>query len=145
MNANIVLYSFALVSFFHKEPGWEKVKEVFYGLSSAKQKALLSIINWGEFYYIVKRRVGKRKAEESIALLEQLPVTITPVDDALVKEAAEIKADYPVSYADAFCIATARRSKSEILTNDPEFKTVEHLVNVIWLVEGQTHSGNDEC
>ncbi len=94
MNANIVLDSFALVSFFHKEPGWEKVKEVFYGLSSAKQKALLSIINWGEFYYIVKRRVGKRKAEESIALLEQLPVTITPVDDELVKEAAEIKADY---------------------------------------------------
>ena len=144
MNASIVLDSFALVSFFHKEPGWEKVKEVFYGLSSAKQKALLSIINWGEFYYIVKRRVGKRKAEESLALLEQLPVTITPVDDALVKEAAEIKADYPVSYADAFCIATARRSKSEILTNDPEFKAVEHLVAVIWLVEDQTHSGHEE-
>jgi ribonuclease VapC len=136
MKANIVLDSFALVSFFHKEPGWEKVKKTFYELSSAKQKALLCIINWGEFYYIVKRRLGKRKAEESQALLEQLPINILAVDNALVKEAAEIKADHPVSYADAFCIATAQRSKGKILTNDPEFKSVEHLVTVIWLAEG---------
>lgn len=140
MNAKIVLDSFALVSFFHKEPGWEKVKEVFYALSSASQKALLSIINWGEFYYIVRRRVGERKAEETLALLEQLPVTIISVDDQLVKEAAVIKADYPVSYADAFCIAMAQRSKAEILTNDPEFESVQHLVTVQWLATGQAHS-----
>ena len=141
MSAKIVLDSFALVSFFHKEPGWEKVKEVLYRLSSASQKALLSIINWGEFYYIVRKRVGKHKAEETLALLEQLPVAILSVDDQLVKEAAEIKADYPVSYADAFCIATAQRSKAEILTNDPEFKSVQHLVTVKWLAGGQAHSG----
>lgn len=141
MSAKIVLDSFALVSLFHKEPGWEKVKEVLYGLSSASQKALLSIINWGEFYYIVRKRVGKRKAEETLTLLEQLPVAIISVDDQLVKEAAEIKADYPVSYADAFCIATAQRSKAEILTNDPEFKSVRHLVTVKWLADGQANSG----
>jgi ribonuclease VapC len=135
MSAKIVLDSFALVSFFHREPGWEKVKEVLYGLSSADQKALLSIINWGEFYYIVQRRVGRPKAEETLALLEQLPITILSVDDHLVKEAAEIKAEYPVSYADAFCIATAQRSKADILTNDPEFKSVQHLVTVRWIAE----------
>ena len=133
MNANIVLDSFALVSFFHKEPGWEKVKEVFYSLSSEKQRAVLSIINWGEFYYIVKRRVGKIKADETLALLDQLPVSILSVDDELVKEAADIKADFAVSYADAFCIATARRSEAEILTSDPEFKLVEHLVKIKWI------------
>jgi predicted nucleic acid-binding protein len=133
MNANIVLDSFALVSFFHKELGWEKVKEVFYSLSSEKQRAVLSIINWGEFYYIVKRRVGKIKADETLALLDQLPVSILSVDDELVKEAADIKADFAVSYADAFCIATARRSEAEILTSDPEFKLVEHLVKIKWI------------
>ena len=133
MNDLIVLDSFALVCFFHKEPGWDKVKEVFYGLSSSDQKALLSAINWGEFYYTVKRRVGKDKAEEALALLEQLPITIISVDNALVKEAAEIKSDYPVSYADAFCIALAQRSNCQILTTDPEFKSVEHLVTVTWL------------
>ena len=138
MKANIVLDSFALVSFFHKEPGWEKVKEVFYLLTSENRQAILSIINWGEFYYIVKRRVGKDKANEALALLEQLPVSIQSVDNDLVKEAADIKADFAVSYADAFCIATARRSEAEILTNDPEFRSVQHLVKVKWTVGGRS-------
>jgi predicted nucleic acid-binding protein len=135
MNDCIVLDSFALVCFFHKEPGWDKVKAVLYDLSSSDQKAFLSAINWGEFYYIIKRRVGKDKAEEALALLEQLPITIVSVDNDLVKEASEIKADYPVSFADAFCIATAKRLKCQVLTNDPEYESVEHLVTVSWLAK----------
>ena len=135
MSEHIVLDSFALVCFFHKEPGWVKVKEVFYDLSSSDRKALLSTIHWGEFYYIVKRRVGKDKAEEAIALLEHLPLTIVPVDNDLVKEAAEIKSDHTISYADSFCIALAQRTDGQILTNDPEFKSVEDIVSVIWLAE----------
>ncbi len=133
MNDPIVLDSFALVCFFHKEPGWDKVKAVFYDLSSSGQKAFLSAINWGEFYYIVKRRVGKDKAEEALALLEQLPITIIPVDNEAVKEAAEIKSDYPVSFADAFCIALAQRLNCHVLTNDPEYESVQHIVTVTWL------------
>jgi predicted nucleic acid-binding protein len=60
-------------------------------------------------------------------------VKIISVDEGLVKEAAEIKSDYPVSYADAFCIAIAQRSNGQILTNDPEFKSVQHLVQILWL------------
>lgn len=37
-------------------------------------------------------------------------MTILSIDERLVKEAAEIRSDYAVSYADAFCIATAQRS-----------------------------------
>ena len=42
-------------------------------------------------------------------MLEQFPIEILPVDDQIVKEAAEIKAEYPVAFADAFCVALARR------------------------------------
>lgn len=135
MNDPIVLDSFALVCFFHKEPGWDKVKAVFYDLSSSGQNAFLSAINWGEFYYIVKRRVGRDKAEEALALLEQLPITIIPADNESVKEAAEIKSDFPVSFADAFCIALAQRFNGQILTNDPEYESVQHLVTVSWLAK----------
>lgn len=135
MSDAFVLDSFALVSLFHKEQGWEKVQHTLYNLSSSGKKALLSLINWGEFYYIVKRRVGKAKAEEALVLLDQLPVRLVPVDDKLVKEAAEIKSDYPISYADAFCVAVAQRSKSRILTSDPEFKNVQHFVSIAWLTD----------
>jgi hypothetical protein len=38
-----------------------------------------------------------------------------------------------VSYADAFCITTARRLSGMVLTSDPEFHAVEHLITVRWL------------
>ncbi|MDR4470562.1 MAG: type II toxin-antitoxin system VapC family toxin [Nitrospira sp.] len=133
MSKKLVLDSFALVSLFHKEPGWEKVRAALYEQQRAGTKAVLNWVNWGEFFYIVKRKVGSTRAAEALHLLEQLPIELVPVDLALVREAAEIKSEHAVSYADAFCIATARRMSATVLTSDPEFHAVEHLITVRWL------------
>ncbi len=133
MTEPVVLDSFALVSLFHKEPGWRKVRDTLHALLAQGEKAQLCLINWGEFYYVVKRRVGQEKAEEALVLVQQLPISLVSVDDRLVKEAATLKSEHPISYADAFCIATALRSSGQILTNDPEYHAVEHLVKVMWL------------
>lgn len=133
LNKPIVFDSFALLALFHKERGWRKVRDVLKGLESQDEKGLLCRINWGEFYYIIKRRLGKTKAEESIALLEQLPIEIISVDDELVKEASEIKSEYPVAYADAFCIALTKRVSGCVLTGDPEFSSVKDLIDIEWL------------
>ncbi|MBI5603074.1 MAG: type II toxin-antitoxin system VapC family toxin [Deltaproteobacteria bacterium] len=143
MKQPVVLDSFALISFFHQEPGWETVRTVFKELGEAGEKAALSRINWGEFYYIVQRRVGRAKTLEALALIEQLPINVLSVDDLLISEAAEIKSEYPISYADAFCVATARRLNARILTSDPEFKAVEKLVPVQWLTGKKKYDSTD--
>lgn len=133
MSEKLVLDSFALVALFHRESGWQNVQEALYEQERAKSRAFLNWVNWGEFYYIVKRRVGHAMAAEALRLLEQLPIELFSVDQPLVKEAAEIKSDHPVSYADAFCIATAQRLNAAVLTNDPEFRAVRHLIKIRWL------------
>jgi uncharacterized protein len=133
VNPPIILDSFALLCFFQKEPGWEKVKTLLGDLSRKGERALLSRINWGEFYYILQRRVGRDKTQEALSLLEQLPISILPVDDPLVREAAEIKAEHPIAYADTFCAALAQRYQGRVLTGDPEFKTVEKFIAIKWL------------
>lgn len=133
MSKKLVLDSFALVSLFHKEPGWEKVRAALYEQQRSGTKAFLNWVNWGEFFYIVKRKVGAVKAAEALHLLEQLPIELVAVDLLLVREAAEIKSEHAVSYADAFCIATARRLSATVLTSDPEFHAVEHMITVRWL------------
>lgn len=54
-------------------------------------------------------------------------------DWALVSTAASIKARGGLSYADAFCIATALRSETALLTGDPEIvgQAVEHSCRVV--------------
>ncbi len=135
MSEKLVLDSFALVSLFHREVGWERVQAALYDQEKARTRAFLNWINWGEFFYIVKRRVGAVKAVEALHLLEQLPIELFPVDQSLVKAAAEIKSEHAVSYADAFCIATAQRTDGTVLTNDSEFRAVEHLIKIRWLTK----------
>jgi uncharacterized protein len=135
VNPRPIFDTFALLCLFHKEPGWDQVRDVLRHLAASGEAGLMSLMNWGEFYYIVKRRVGKEKTEDAMAVLEQLPIEVLPVDDLLVREAAEIKADHPISYADAFCVALALRHRGRILTGDPEFRSIERLVPVQWLVE----------
>ena len=51
----------------------------------------------------------------------------------LIFQAAEYKAQYSISYADCFILASAIEHKAIIVTGDPEFKKVEHLVDIIWI------------
>ncbi len=52
-------------------------------------------------------------------------------DDVI--DAAKIKAEYPLSFADCFVAALARKKDAVILTGDPEFKKLEHVVTIEWL------------
>lgn len=133
MTGRLVLDSFALISLFNKEPGWPAVQQALYELQREGERALLCWINWGELYYIVARKAGRAKALETVRLLEQLPVDLVEVDSGLVRSAAEIKCGHSVSYADAFCIATAIRHEGTILTSDPEYAAVSALVPIRWL------------
>ena len=135
MTGKLVLDSFALVSLFHREPGWQVVQAALYEQEKARSRAILNWINWGEFYYIVKRRVGPTKTTEALRLLEQLPIELFPIDQPLVRAAAEIKSDHALSYADAFCIATAQRLDATVLTDDPEFEAVERLIKIRWITK----------
>ena len=51
----------------------------------------------------------------------------------MIVESANIKAKHPISYADAFIVATAQRENVIIITGDPEFKSVERMVEIDWL------------
>lgn len=135
MSEKLVLDNFALVSLFHREPGWQIVQKALYDQDKSRTRAVLNWINWGGFYYIVKRRVGPAKTIDALRLLEQLPIELFPVDHALVRAAAEIKSEHVLSDADAFCIATAQRRDATVLTNDPEFESVEELIKIRWLTK----------
>jgi ribonuclease VapC len=48
-------------------------------------------------------------------------------------EAAKIKGQYALSFADCFAVATAVKEKATVVTGDPEFRKVEELVGIDWL------------
>lgn len=128
-----VLDSYAVLAFLQDEPAASRIEKLLETASKQKTRLLFSIINLGELLYITERRGGIVKAQDTLALLQQLAIEIVPADEQLVFAAAHIKANHPLSYADAFVVAVALQEDATILTGDPEFQVVEDLVNVEWL------------
>jgi len=70
---------------------------------------------------------------EILANIERLNFTILPISHNLIFQAAEYKAQYSISYADCFALASAVEHKAILITGDPEFRKVKHLVDIVWV------------
>ena len=128
-----VVDSFALLAYFQGEPAALKVKEILVEARNGHAVVLLSLINLGEIIYTVERKLGVDTSREILEDILALPVQLAEVTMDRVVSAAHIKANFPVSCADAFAVALAQEMRATVITGDPEFKRVESLVEVLWL------------
>jgi uncharacterized protein len=129
-----LLDSFALLAYLNKDNGFRMVHEALASAQAVGDLLLMNEINVGEVYYILQRRRGRDKAEYFLdTTLPALPITTVANTFYDVIAAARVKAEYPIAFADCFAVATAQPRKAIIMTGDPEFKSVEHLVDIEWL------------
>ncbi len=125
--------SHALLKFFQKEKGYEKVVHLLEEIKRSGVAKYINAINLGEIIYTTKREFGDQKKLEVLANIERLNFTVLPIPNNLIFQAAEHKAQYNISYADCFALASAIEHKAILVTGDPDFKKVEHLVEVMWV------------
>lgn len=128
-----ILESFALLAYLQGEKGMERVQSVLKDAEKSRCAILICIINLGEVLYIIEREKGLSKAHESLATIQQLPIEVIPVDNQTVLDAAHIKANHALSYADSFAVVCAQKSDGVVLTGDKEFESVRNLIRVEWL------------
>lgn len=128
-----VLDSFAVLAFLFGEPGDERVATALEKGAEAGRQLLIAAPNWAEVRYQVERRLGAKRWEETRELLLALPIEIVPADQDLAEAAGALKAHLRMSLADAFAAALTARVKGELLTGDPEFRSVEDRIRIVWL------------
>lgn len=118
MNAEavtVVLDSFALLEYLEDEAGATEVEERLLAARRSECQVLFSLVNYGECLYIVERERGVVQAQAMIGLVDQLPIEI--VEPTIgVFAAAHVKAQFPVSYADAFAISLAQQHQAHATT-----------------------------
>lgn len=111
----VVLDSWAVLRYLEgTEPAADLVAELL-----DEQRPLMSWINLGEVHYILRRTQGEDVAIESIRDLRDVIDARLP-GEALVLDAARIKSDHPMSFADAFGAALAATEGADLWTGDPE-------------------------
>jgi len=127
----IVLDAWAVLALiFKEEPAATVVKEIFNQTGRIDTSIVISWINIGEIYYLIARRKNLAAADEVIAEIQQLPLSLNLPSKSDILEAAALKSKYKLSYADAFAVALSQKIDGVIYTGDPEILALKDVAKV---------------
>ena len=111
----VVLDSWAVLRYLEDtEPAAKLVNDLL-----GVERPLMSWINLGEVHYVLRRAHGEDAAIETVLDLSAV-IEVRLPHEHLVLDAARIKADYPMAYADAFGAALSIAQDATLWTGDPE-------------------------
>jgi ribonuclease VapC len=116
-----------------KEPAASLFGNLLESSLGAGTELFMGRINYGEILYNC-RKYFPGTYDAVLADIQALPIDVLAVDDALVNEAAALKAVYPIAYADCFAAALALRMRVPLVTGDKDFRLIP-LLNLIWIGE----------
>ena len=128
-----VLDSYALLTLLRDETGGETVAEMLVKAAERDRPVHMCEVNYAEVQYMIRRKDGDAAWQVIAGELVAAPIRFHPADRALADIAADFKARFRMSLADAFATALAKQLKAELVTGDPEFKPLEKEIKVRWL------------
>jgi len=127
-----VFDSWAILAYAQDEPAADLVENLLLE-SSRLQNGLISSMNLGEVWYTLARRRSRHLADQQLVTLAEIGLQRIDVDWPMVLQAADFKSRHKISYADAFAAALAKQRDAELVTGDPEFRTIESEISIHWL------------
>jgi predicted nucleic acid-binding protein len=128
-----VLDASALAVFYGNGRGAAKVGSLLADALSGKTNLMMSVVNWGEVYYVTWRERGQAAAQQKLAEMARLPIRIEPVDSEAAKVAAEFKAQVRLPYVDCFAASLAKMHTATIVTADSDFSILKAHMPVLLL------------
>jgi predicted nucleic acid-binding protein len=128
-----VLDSFALIAYFRDEPGGEAMENLLVAAGKKNNPLHMSDVNYAEVKYSIVKKEGAEAWRGAAKVLQGLPIDFHATNRVVADIAADFKARFKISLADAFAAALAKEKKAELVTGDPEFKSLEKEIKINWL------------
>lgn len=129
----IVLDSWAIMAYLEDEPAGEQIAEIISNANDDDVPLLMSVVNWGEVWYIIARRTDPNEADRAVRMLKDIGIRSIDADWPLTRIAAGFKVNGNISFADCFAAAVAKHTGATLITGDHEFKQLEKQITITWL------------
>ena len=128
-----VLDSWAIIEWINGgTPASQIVATLLSEAEAGQTRLLMSAINAGEIYYFLRKHHSESLAHSWREASLTLPVEIEVPTAEDIWNAASLKGQFPISYADAFAAALAQKYNCPLVTGDPELLTARHL-DIDWI------------
>lgn len=117
-----VLDASVLLDFLEDGPAAGKIARILRDASLQQQPLLVSVVNWGEVFYVAWQRTDEERARQALTKLSRFAINVIPVDLPQALKAAEIKALHHVPYVDCLAAALASLNQATLVTSDRDFE-----------------------
>ena len=124
---SFLLDTSAILALRSNERGADRVESLLRAAGAGRVEVLLSFMTRMEILYRVASDEGADAAAAAIRLLDATGVAWVSCEDAILQEAARIKAGGGLSVADAWIAATAAQREAVLVHKDPEFARAGHV------------------
>jgi ribonuclease VapC len=128
-----VLDSHALLAYFRGEEIGVRVRDLLDRAAATDRPLHMTEVNYAEVKYMLLKKDGAEAWGKAADVLHSLPIEFHSVERPLADSAADYKARFKMSLADAFAAALAKEKKAELVTGDLEFKELEKEIKINWL------------
>ena len=129
-----VLDSSAVLRFFDKEPGADRVREILRNSVTGQSEVCISAIQWGEIAGKLRKRLGAGNENHALASILPEEAMVIPATAERAVRAASLKVDRNLAYADGFAVDLAMESPDHVLlTADYGFKSVDDVARIEFL------------
>ncbi|HHY38759.1 MAG TPA: type II toxin-antitoxin system VapC family toxin [Clostridia bacterium] len=127
-----VLDAYAILCWMQGESGANHVEDILASAEKEEVEVYVSVINLGEVYYRLAKSRQREKASSFLMDVKRktFPWKAAPITNTRVWVAAKLKAELPLSYADAFAVGLAQELSAELVTGDPEILAVQDKIGV---------------
>lgn len=127
-----VLDANALVRFFRRTPGFLQVRGLVQQAREGRAHLAISVVNLGETLYVLARYFGANQAMQCIQETKNA-VTIVPAEEQGAMDAATLRFNYKLGFADCFAAELAMRTGATLVTADPEFARLGKRLKILAL------------
>lgn len=125
--SKFLLDTSALLALRDDEPGAERIANLLESTAEGRIACHGCFISLMEVLYRVWKDEGEEAGRSAYRVCLRLPITWQHESDPLLERAAEIKARFPLSIADAWIAAAALELDAVLIHKDPEFEKVSGL------------------
>ncbi|MBI2354313.1 MAG: PIN domain-containing protein [Deltaproteobacteria bacterium] len=125
--SGFLLDTSALLALRDDETGAERVANILESAADGGIACHGCFISLMEVLYRVWKDEGEEAGRSAYRVCQRLPITWLHESTPLLERAAEIKARFPLSLADAWIAAAALELDAILVHKDPEFEKVSGL------------------
>ena len=121
---HFLLDTSALLTLRNNEAGAEVVADILYQSQKNKVACFACFMTQMELFYRVWKDEDELAGRLAYAQCQELPIIWMHENPTLLEKAAELKATYDISLADAWIAAAALIQDAILIHKDPEFELI---------------------